>query len=161
MLKKISLCLLLAAAASSCSHAPASNSSPTSPAPQQATCYQPNAEPFASPLPDGMNVEEGRPKGIFGALDKDDIRGVIKGKLDEVRHCYEVALAGQPRLFGRVTIQFVIAGGGSVSASRLVSSTLGSAQTETCIAEHMCGWHFPATIGGGPVVVTYPFNFIP
>jgi hypothetical protein len=105
-----------------------------------------------------MSIEEGIAKGIIGSLDKEDIRRVIRGNEGQVRGCYERALTGNPDLAGRVTIQFIILGDGSVEASRLDSSTLGSPSAEVCVAEAACGWRFPKTNGGGRVIVTYPFN---
>jgi hypothetical protein len=127
------------------------------PAPVQ-TCFRPGAGEFVSPLPLGMSHEEALAKGIIGSLDKEGIRQVIRRNIAEVRACYERPLTRQPDLTGRVTIQFVIAGNGTVSDSRLVSSTLSAEATEVCIAERACGWRFAPTNGGGPVIVTYPFN---
>lgn len=97
-------------------------------------------------------------KGIVGSLEREDIRQVVRRNEAQVRGCYERVLAGNPNLAGRVTIQFIIIGDGSVEVSRLDSSTLGSPSAEACIAEAACGWHFPKTNGGGQVIVTYPFN---
>jgi len=149
--------VLVVAATIGCSHTIAQGRSAPTPAAKQ-TCYRPNAEPFVSLLPEGMSLEEGVAKGIVGSLEKEDIRHIIRSKIYEVRECYERVLVRQPLLNGRVTIQFVIAGDGTVSDSRLDSSTLGSAAAETCIAERACGWRFPPTNGGGRVIVTYPFN---
>jgi outer membrane biosynthesis protein TonB len=105
-----------------------------------------------------MSKEEARARGLIGSLEKEDIRQVIRHDLRGVRDCYERALTRQPGLFGRVLVQFVITGNGTVSDSRLFSSTLGVMETEVCIAERACTWRFPPTNGGGPVIVTYPFN---
>ena len=122
------------------------------------SCYRPGDKPYPSRLPPGMSIEKGLAKGIIGSLDKEDIRRVIRKNEGQVRICYERALMGNPDLAGRVTIQFIIVGDGSVEASRLDSSTLGSLSAEVCVAEAACGWHFPKTNGGGRVIVTYPFN---
>lgn len=127
--------------------------------PVPVTCFRPSAGEFVSPLPAGMSKEEGLAKGIIGSLDKDGISQVIRKDLDNVRDCYEHALARQPDLAGRVVVQFVIGGKGIVSDSRLASSTLGAKDAEVCIAELTCRWRFAPTNGGGPVIVTYPFSF--
>ena len=140
-----------------CSHSlPAASPSP--PSSEPLGCYRPSAEPFRSPLPPGMTAEEGRAKGIAGALEKDDIRRIFESHLGEMGACYERALVNQPHLAGRVTMQFIVAGDGSVSDARLDSSTLNSPATEVCIAKQPCKWRFPPTIGGGPVIVTYPLK---
>jgi TonB family protein len=134
---------------------------PSPPLATTSSCYLPGAGPFPDRLPPGMSVEDGLAKGIVGSLDTDDISRVVRTNEGTVKACYERALEGKPTLAGRVTIQFVIAGDGSVEASRLDSSTIGSPSTEACIVETACAWRFPKTQGGGPVTVTYPFTLAP
>jgi len=105
-----------------------------------------------------MTADEGRAKGIVGALERDDIRRIFENHLAEMRGCYEEALLSRPHLEGQLTIQFIVAADGTVSDARLDSSTLDSPVTETCIAEQPCKWRFPPTIGGGPVIVTCPLR---
>jgi hypothetical protein len=140
-----------------CSHS-LPEASPPPPSSEPFGCYRPSAEPFRSPLPPGMTAEEGRAKGIVGALEKDDIRRIFQSHLYEMRGCYERALVNRPNLSGRLTIQFIVAGDGSVSDARLDSSTLDSPVTEVCSAKQPCKWRFPPTIGGGPVIVIYPLK---
>jgi len=128
------------------------------PAAEPLGCYRPAAEPFQSPLPPGMTAEEGRAKGIVGALERDDIRRIFESHLAEMQGCYARAFLSQPHLEGRLTIQFIVAADGTVSDARLDSSTLDSPVTEACIAEQPCKWRFPPTTGGGPVTVTYPLR---
>lgn len=158
MLKLKPLLISVIAGMAGCTHA-GEKAGVRQPQPAPATCFRPGAGEFVSPLPAGTSREEALAKGIIGSLDKEGIRQVIRHDIVEVRACYERALARQPDLAGRVTIQFVIGGNGTVSDSRLVSSTLGVTPTEICIAERACGWRFAPTNGGGPVIVTYPFNF--
>jgi hypothetical protein len=150
--------ILLLAAMAGCSHG-RTNTGDRRREPAVPTCFRPVADPFVSALPPGMTVQEGLAKGLIGSLEKETIRQVIRRDHREVKACYERALLHQPQLAGRVTIQFVITGRGAVSDSRLSSSSLGSPETEICLAERACRWQFPATNGGGTVVVAYPFNF--
>ena len=150
-------CTFLMAGIAGCSHSHA-NTEARRAEPAPPTCYRPGVDSFADPLPPGMTLEEGLAKGLVGSLEKATIRQVIRKDLREVRACYEKALVRQPGLTGRVLIQFVITGNGSVSDSRLYSSSLGSPETEVCIGERACAWKFPPTNGGGAVIVTYPFN---
>src|SRR6185437_3266226 len=129
---------------------------PSPPLATTSSCYLPGAGPFPDRLPPGMSVEDGLAKGIVGSLDTDDISRVVRTNEGTVKACYERALEGKPTLAGRVTIQFVIAGDGSVEASRLDSSTIGSPSTEACIVETACAWRFPKTQGGGPVTAPIP-----
>src|SRR4051812_47478989 len=61
-----------------------------------------------------------------GTLDKEVIRRVIRRHLPEVRFCYEKELARSPNLFGRVIVQFTIAGTGEVVDSFVQRSTVKS-----------------------------------
>ena len=107
-------------------------------------------------LPDveGILVSRGR-------LDKEIIRRVVRTHLNEVRFCYDEALARKPSLAGRVVAQFTIAPTGKVLVSALQSSTLGEVRVESCILAATRRWLYPAPEGGGLVTVTYPFQLAP
>ncbi|MFI5288265.1 MAG: AgmX/PglI C-terminal domain-containing protein [Polyangia bacterium] len=94
---------------------------------------------------------------VRGSLDKEIIRRVIRRHLNEVRFCYEKELLRNPNLYGRVMIEFTIAGTGSVVASVVQNSTMGNSQVEQCIAGAVRRWEFPKPQGGGIVMVSYPF----
>jgi TonB family protein len=94
---------------------------------------------------------------VRGSLDKEVIRGVIHRHLFEVRHCYQTELARTPNLQGRVTVQLVIGPEGTVVRSSVQSSTLGNSNVEQCIARVVQRWQFPKPLGGGVVIVNYPF----
>ena len=94
-------------------------------------------------------------------MDKEVLRRVIRGHIGEVKECYERELAGNPELGGRIAIQFTIAATGQVVASVLQHSTLGNPRTENCVVQAVRRWEFPKPVGGGIVIVTYPFNFTP
>lgn len=94
---------------------------------------------------------------VRGSLDKEIIRRVIRRHINEVRFCYEKELVTKPNLYGRVMIQFIIAGDGHVMASLVQNSTMGSPPVEQCIASAVKRWEFPKPQGGGIVQVSYPF----
>jgi len=96
-----------------------------------------------------------------GVLDKEIIRRIVRRHLNEVKYCYEQALAKQPKLDGRIVMKFTIAGTGQVIASFVQSSTLGSPAVEMCVANAVKRWDFPAPSGGGLSMVSYPFTFSP
>jgi len=96
-----------------------------------------------------------------GEMDQGIIRGVIQRHVNEVKWCYEEALGLQPSLAGRVMVQFTIAASGQVIASVLQHSTLGHTGVEQCTVEAVRRWQFPRPVGGGIVIVSYPFVFSP
>jgi hypothetical protein len=98
---------------------------------------------------------------LRGSLDKELVRRVVRQHLNEVRFCYEEALARKPTLAGRVVPMFTIAANGTVIVSALQSSTLGAPAVEACIVGATRRWLFPQPRGGGIVTVSYPFQLSP
>jgi TonB family protein len=98
---------------------------------------------------------------VRGNLDKEIIRRIIRRHINEVRYCYEQELATKPALGGRVLVQFTIAASGEVIASVLQNSTLGAPRVDNCIVQAVKRWEFPVPLGGGIVIVSYPFVLTP
>jgi TonB family protein len=98
---------------------------------------------------------------VRGSLDKEIIRRVIRSHVAEVKFCYERELIRQPGLQGRLLVQFMIAPTGNVTMSKVQSSTLGNANVEQCVLSAVRRWAFPKPMGGGVVLVAYPFLFRP
>jgi TonB family protein len=98
---------------------------------------------------------------VRGSLDKEIIRRIVRQHLNEVRFCYEEALAGHPQLGGRIVVQFSIAGTGRVLTSVLNSSTVGAPKVDACVVNAVKRWEFPKPNGGGLVIVSYPFQLTP
>ena len=100
-----------------------------------------------------------RPANVRGSLDKEIIRRIIRRHINEVKYCYEKELMKKADLSGRVSVQFTIAATGQVIASVLQSSTMGNLRVENCIVQAVRRWEFPKPLGGGIVIVSYPFVF--
>ena len=98
---------------------------------------------------------------VRGRLDREIVRRVVRQHLNEVRYCYEQALARRPTLAGRVVAQFTIAPTGHVLVSALQRSSLGESAVDDCIIAATRRWTFPAPEGGGLVLVSYPFQLAP
>lgn len=96
---------------------------------------------------------------IMGALDRSVIDAYIRRNLAKIRWCYEKELNKDPKLFGRIVINFVISGTGSVSSSKVNRTTMGNKNVESCVASQIKKIRFPAPKGGGIVIVNYPFVF--
>jgi glyoxylase-like metal-dependent hydrolase (beta-lactamase superfamily II) len=107
----------------------------------------------------GSAPDAGAP--VAGSLDKEIIRRIIRRHINEVKYCYEKQLIKKPDLFGRIMVQFTIAASGQVVASVLQSSTMGDASVENCTVQAVRRWEFPKPLGGGIVIVSYPFVLTP
>jgi TonB family protein len=98
---------------------------------------------------------------VRGSLDKEIIRRIIRRHINEVKYCYEQELLKKPDLGGRVVVQFTISASGQVVASVLQNSTMGNARVENCTVQAVRRWEFPKPLGGGIVIVSYPFVLTP
>jgi TonB family protein len=98
---------------------------------------------------------------VRGSLDKEIIRRIIRRHINEVKYCYEQELTKKPNLGGRIMVQFTIAASGQVIASVLQNSTMGNARVENCTVQAVRRWEFPKPLGGGIVIVSYPFVLTP
>jgi hypothetical protein len=155
--------VVLSCAPAACQPIPttkAMSAHPTSPAPA--------AGASDGGAPDGGATS--RARQVHGSLPKEVLRGVIRRHLDEVRICYENGLKVIKDLEGRVVVTFLIGSTGDVQGSYVQSSTLQPAgsgvdarsgkavhEVEQCLIEVVRTWRFPEPIGGGLVIVTYPF----
>ena len=101
------------------------------------------------------------PPAVRGSLDREIIRRVVRRHINEIRYCYEQELARAPMLAGRAAVQFTINASGAVVASVLASSTLANPRVEACAVQAVRRWAFPQPAGGGIVIATYPFTFVP
>lgn len=109
--------------------------------------------------PGSLDMEkelEQRKKGGPGYQDKGVVRSVVKGKLGEVKYCFQRGLSKKPTLEGQVMVQFVIGASGEVFEPKVQSSSLNHPETEECIINRVRSWRFPPP-EGGRTVVTYPF----
>ena len=97
---------------------------------------------------------------VQGSLDKDIIRRIVRAHINEVRYCYNQALAKDPNAKGRVSVHFTIDANGKITAAQVTESTLTDAAVGVCIARAVKGWTFPKPMGG-LVTVTYPFVLEP
>jgi biopolymer transport protein ExbD len=101
------------------------------------------------------------PASARGSLDREIIAGVLRAQIGAVKACYEAGLARSPKLGGRIMTTFTIGAAGTVTASKIGSSTLRDHQVEACIVDVVNKLKFPKPEGGGVVVVSYPFTFAP
>ena len=103
------------------------------------------------------SIPLGKEAIIQGGLDQESIASVIQKNMGQIRFCYEQGLQSDPKLMGRVAVDFTIGSSGTVKAASLSSSTLHSQLVEGCILMRLKTWKFPLPEGGVEVKVSYPF----
>ena len=109
--------------------------------------------------------EEERVEKDLGTLDKDYIRDVVKTQVIElVQECYQNGLENDPKMAGKIVLEFEIMGDESVGGvvDQVIvkdESTLVDPDMRECVAESMGSAIFDPPEGGGTVKVTYPMVF--
>jgi hypothetical protein len=93
-----------------------------------------------------------------GSLSKAAIMSVVKTHMLKVKDCYERALVNYPALKGTVVLTWSVEPDGRVSGARVATSTLKSAQVETCIVSEVERWIFPKA-PKKTRVTSFPFAF--
>ncbi len=94
---------------------------------------------------------------VEGGLDREAVDLVVMKNLGQIIYCYELGLQQKSGLRGRVQVDFTINGQGRVSQCSVGSSSLRSAQVESCMLNKIKTWKFPHPVGGVSVDVNYPF----
>lgn len=92
-------------------------------------------------------------------LEKADIKKVIDAHRGEVRFCYERPLQDQPRLAGKLAVQWMIGPDGTVLGAEATSNELTDPAVAKCVIARVKRWVFPVPKGGGVVNVTFPWIF--
>ncbi|MBX7079226.1 MAG: AgmX/PglI C-terminal domain-containing protein [Nannocystaceae bacterium] len=98
---------------------------------------------------------------VTGALDKDIVRRIVRSHRGEVVHCYNLGLAAEPALEGRVEVQFAIGPDGRVPIAVIASTTLADTKVGQCVAKAVKRWRFPRPSDGRGAVVDFPFELTP
>jgi len=96
---------------------------------------------------------------VMGALDKAIIDRYIRRHLARIKWCYEKELNKDPKLFGKIVVNFIISKTGKVSSSKVKRTSMGNKSVESCVARQIKKIRFPQPRGGGIVIVNYPFVF--
>ncbi len=91
-------------------------------------------------------------------LDQDIIRRIVRTRFGAMRLCYEQRLTKDPKLEGKMVVDVVIAGDGTVASVKAVKST-GDSQLDTCVVKAFEAMRFPKPKGGGVVKLKYPIRF--
>jgi len=102
-------------------------------------------------------VKTGAGMDIDGSLDSSAVKSVVNRNIKAIYFCYESELRLNPKLEGKVTVEFTIARTGTVTEARVISSTLHSAKVEGCMVKTIKRWRFPRP--DDEAIIAYPFVF--
>jgi hypothetical protein len=96
---------------------------------------------------------------VIGSIDKELIRQVIKEHAAQIRFCYEEQLAVNPKLAGKVSINWTIDADGNASNANVVKdgTSMVDDKVHQCMMARIVSWQFPKPKGGGIAVITYPW----
>ncbi len=97
-------------------------------------------------------------EGVEGCREETDIARVVLSHKGGIRSCYNRTLLRSPGDEGEVAVRFVISTKGSITDSRVISSTVNDPALEECILERIGRWIFPPE-PGCETVVRYSFHF--
>ncbi|MGC4113754.1 MAG: AgmX/PglI C-terminal domain-containing protein [Myxococcales bacterium] len=90
-------------------------------------------------------------------LDRGAIHKEIARHTKQVQGCYEKALPKNPKLAGKLEMQWTILPEGTVGSVRIKSSTLEDASVGTCVLALAKSWHFPES--DEEATIAFPFVF--
>jgi hypothetical protein len=100
-------------------------------------------------------------------IDREYIREQVRILLPQMTECYSNALQRDPKIEGRIMVDFSIVGdpsvGGLVGESKVKAedTTISDAEMRECVQETMYAAQFKPPSAGGEVRVSYPFIFRP
>ena len=104
-------------------------------------------------------IHETAPANSADPTDREKIRAVVRQHMSEIKDCYEKALSKNPKLEGKIVVQWTIIPSGAVSEVHVKSSSLNSSAVEACSLSKIKNWRFPSPPPKSAAVVSYPFTF--
>ena len=110
----------------------------------------------------GAGSDTGSDFALEGALGMKIVARIVRAHRSEIQTCFETRLKDDPRLAGKLVIDFTITSEGKVDPAVLnPRSTLGHPASERCVLDAVSSWSFPKPMDGAPVQVSYPFELAP
>lgn len=90
---------------------------------------------------------------------REEIQEIIRVHTPMIRYCFEREALRNPTLGGRIATEFEIREDGTVGEVKIVENTMGTDVVADCMQEVVHSFLFPKPVGGGTVVVHYPWMF--
>ncbi len=113
----------------------------------------------------GLGPEDIEPLdgGVLHELTRDGIKGAITAELPQIRECYDGWLQQNPKLSGKMKVQFTIAeipgrDRAKVMRVEIADGGMGHLAMEGCVRNVFKGMRFEKP-AGGETRVTYPLSF--
>lgn len=78
-------------------------------------------------------------------LEIEQVRTVLRANAEQVRQCYAQALATNPSLVGRVSIDFVVLPTGAVGAASIADESASTPAIDGCVTGAVRRWTFSPT----------------
>lgn len=97
---------------------------------------------------------------VGGRLPPQVIQHIVRNRYPEIRKCYEMGLAVNPNLKGRIVTRFIIGRDGLVSGAHIVENEIPDCRVTECVREAIAGCVFPRP-EDGTVAVVYPIKVEP
>lgn len=96
-----------------------------------------------------------------GTRYQEDIRLKVKEHLNDVKMCYDDSLKKNPKIKGKVLVDWTINDKGAVTSVSInkEKTTLMDAEVQKCIVEKFNTWSFPPAPTGESVTISFPFTF--
>lgn len=101
----------------------------------------------------------GKDAEFLGAIEKNEVRRVIREHIREIRNCFERELRRSPDAKGTLVLEWDIEEEGRVSLCKVKTNPFNDDTVALCIASRVKTWHFPAPPKDQVVRVTYPIVF--
>lgn len=95
-----------------------------------------------------------------GVIDKDALSRVFRSRGSALRSCYERELKKNPKIGGKLVIQFTIGAAGRVTSASVASDSVGAPAVGSCVVSRVKSWKFPKPEGGS-VSVSKSILFAP
>ncbi len=92
-------------------------------------------------------------------LPQDSVSRIVRQNFGRFRKCYELGLARDPALSGKVTVAFTVSKDGEVRTATVNSATLPATDVQACTAQAFRHLSFPPPQTGAPVEVVYAIKF--
>ncbi len=103
------------------------------------------------------SVEFGAPASTADGTDATAVRSVVQENQGQLQFCYEQQLKVDPKLGGRVEVEWVVRGG-RVTSAMVFANTTGNKEFAECMVTRIRRWRFPEGVEGE---ILYPFIFTP